>query len=408
MGLDVESESDALAMLPNHQAYAASIAAGNEQGVSFSLVKTIVQSGAVEQVQRGRYMAAVSLREAETLRGIIHMFPNNAIVEGAGAALALRINPHSGSGVPALLDASYRYEPARPFQASTARQCFRFLDSDSYYQERELNALLRAVQGNSCVEREAFFLDVRSCRRRQQTSTATTPISKLFTTPDQYHLLQYRATCMRIRELLRARNVFAMDAFRAFDTDRNGLIGCTELYSGLEWLGLHLAPSQVQDVVREMDKTHKGFVAFHEFRNALGISEGEEEKEQQSRSQGGDNNLPTTGQLLDLGGGGGAGADDDPFGFGLDSAVRGRRSSTGVSMFERIEIETKTIQEIHQLEGSGESSGGGGGATPGKSMVQVLKDVKFVTRKMASFQRIWNTKRTNARCDGECLWGSCL
>ena len=84
--------------------------------------------------------------------------------------------------------------------------------------------------------------------------------------------------------MLRARNVFAMDAFRAFDTDRNGLIGCTELYSGLEWLGLHLTPSQVQDVVREMDKTHKGFVAFHEFRNALGISEGKGEQQSQIKN----------------------------------------------------------------------------------------------------------------------------
>ena len=204
--------------------------------------------------------------------------------------------------------------------------------------------------------------------------------------------------------------MYAMDAFRAFDTDRNGLIGCTELYSGLEWLGLHLTPSQVQDVVREMDKTHKGFVAFHEFRNALGISEGEEEKaQQQSRMQGSDKNVPTSGQLLELGAGSGPGKvatgvdDDDPFGFGLNSDVRSGRSSTGVSMFERIEIETKTIQEIHQLDGSGQSGGESAAATPGKSMVQVLKDVKFVTRKMTSFQRIWNTKRTNARCDGECV-----
>ena len=199
--------------------------------------------------------------------------------------------------------------------------------------------------------------------------------------------------------MLRARNVFAMDAFRAFDTDRNGLIGCTELYSGLEWLGLHLTPSQVQDVVREMDKTHKGFVAFHEFRNALGISE-EEEKEQQSQIKN-DSAMPN-GQPVDLSGeyNEGMNVDHDPFGFGLGSTGSGVRSSTGASMFERIEIETETIKKIHQLDGSGD---GDEGSSSGKSMVQVLKDVKFVTRKMTSFQRIWNTKRTNARCDGEFL-----
>ena len=168
-------------------------------------------------------MSVVSLAEAETIRGIIHMYPASGgqhVVEGALSAVALRVHGVHGGGasgvnqVPALLDASYGYEPAKPFQALTARQCFRFVDSDSYYQQRELNALLRAVQNNTCDARETFFLDVRSCRRRQQSNTATTPISRLFTTPDQYHLLQYRASCMRIRELLRLKNVFAMDAFR--------------------------------------------------------------------------------------------------------------------------------------------------------------------------------------------------
>ena len=79
-------------MLPNRQAYEASIASGNELALVFHLSKLLLQSGAVEQVQRGRYVA-ISLREAETLRGIIHMFPKKAIGEGAGTALALRVNP---------------------------------------------------------------------------------------------------------------------------------------------------------------------------------------------------------------------------------------------------------------------------------------------------------------------------
>merc|ERR1711871_1286695 len=109
-----------------------------------------------------------------------------------------------------------------------------------------------------------------------------------------------------------------------------------------------------------------------------------------------------SGQLSDLSRDMNEGTDgiDDPFGLGLGSAVRDGRSSTAVSIFERIEIETKKIQEIHQLEGSADNKGG---ATSGKSMVQVLKDVKFVTRRMTSFQRIWNTKRTNARCDAS-VW----
>jgi hypothetical protein len=153
-------------------------------------------------------------------------------------------------------------------------------------------------------------------------------------------------------------------------------------------LGLHLAPAQIQDVVREMDKTGKGFVSFDEFRNALGISKDEEEKEaaalldqQQtalSRQQGGK-------------------LEDDPFGFGLSAidGTSGRQApSDSVVLFERIEIETKKIDEIAQI------SDIGGIASGTKNIVKVLKDVKFFTRKMTSFTRIWNTKKTKARCDG--------
>ena len=40
--------------------------------------------------------------------------------------------------------------------------------------------------------------------------------------------------------------MFVLDAFRAFDSDRDGLLSCSELYGGLDWLGLtDLVPEQV-------------------------------------------------------------------------------------------------------------------------------------------------------------------
>jgi len=76
--------------------------------------------------------------------------------------------------------------------------------------------------------------------------------------------------------------------------------------------------------------------------------------------------------------------------------------SDSVVMFERIEIETKHIDEIAQLSAGVASGTGGTGGTGGtKNIVKVLKDVKFYTRKMTSFTRVWNTKKTKARCDGE-------
>jgi hypothetical protein len=40
----------------------------------------------------------------------------------------------------------------------------------------------------------------------------------------RYHLLEYRALITRIRTLIRMKNMLLRDAFRAFDSDRNGLL----------------------------------------------------------------------------------------------------------------------------------------------------------------------------------------
>ena len=64
---------------------------------------------------------------------------------GGNAAVALRtVRPG------AVLDASAAWTPAKRFQQATSEQCWRFVDSDVYYRERELSVLLQ-------VRRVAFF-----------------------------------------------------------------------------------------------------------------------------------------------------------------------------------------------------------------------------------------------------------
>ena len=58
------------------------------------------------------------------------------------------------------------------------------------------------------------------------------------TLPDEFHLLGHRAIMHRVGTLLSEKGMLTMDAFRAFDTDRNGALGCSELYAGMCWLGL--------------------------------------------------------------------------------------------------------------------------------------------------------------------------
>ena len=98
-------------------------------------------------MQSGRYFVALSLNEAESLRGILHMAQTGPGLWPAGkTAVALR-SVHSTYGP---LDTSREYSqiaaaPAE-YQCMTAVQCFRFLDCQSHFKELELNLLLRAMQ----------------------------------------------------------------------------------------------------------------------------------------------------------------------------------------------------------------------------------------------------------------------
>jgi hypothetical protein len=52
----------------------------------------------------------------------------------------------------------------------------------------------------------------------------------------------------RIRALIKQRGLFVLDAFRAFNVSGTGSLTCTELYSGICWLGLDLSVPQIHDV----------------------------------------------------------------------------------------------------------------------------------------------------------------
>jgi hypothetical protein len=159
-----------------------------------------------------------------------------------------------------------------------------------------------------------------------------------------------------------------MDAFRVFDSDRNGLLGCSELYGGLEWLGLHLTPSQVHDIVRRFDKAGTGFITFGEFREALAdhhCADGED---------------PLLGQ-----GGGGAGGPSD-----------GRQS------FEGVVAAPKSIAELHEADAA-EAGGGGAGQGPGSIGAKVLSQIRFALARPDAVDGVWSSKGTRARERGS-VW----
>ena len=116
----------------------------------------------VAQMESGRHFVALTLTEAESLRAALHVAneaPPGWLKHGAG--LALRTTEM-------LLDESVGFRRPGSYQLDTARLCYQFMDCKMHFEESELNMLLRALQDSACPERQAFFDDVRICRRRPQ------------------------------------------------------------------------------------------------------------------------------------------------------------------------------------------------------------------------------------------------
>ena len=187
-----------------------------------------------------------------------------------------------------------------------------------------------------------------------------TRLARLFTTPDEYHLLSFRATVARIRSLLKAKGMNVLDAFRAFDFANNGQLSCSELYGGLDWLGLQVTPAQIYEIVRVLDKESTGTVSFDEFRAAFH-----------------DPADPLTDMDTSAAAGGAAATAGDDSAFVAPGTVP-----------------PKQIREINQEleEAKGEEEAAAREIPP-----SVLKNFKFKLQKVAGWKRVWTSRGTMAR-----------
>ena len=168
-------------------------------------------------LQSGRHFVVLSLVEAEALRGVMHM--KGGLDLPSTSMAALRILTSTGIvTTDAWTKDGALWNQGPGYQRAMATQCFRFLDSETEYPTKLLNVLMRAMQPNECEARKDFWMEVRSCRRRKQTNWQRAAVAKVFTTADEYKLLEHRATCARVSDLIIGKGMFVMDAFRAFDS----------------------------------------------------------------------------------------------------------------------------------------------------------------------------------------------
>lgn len=215
------------------------VADKNHDGtISFEELKNMVASGAYYKVQDGRYYGALSLVEAECMRAFMHNeVAPQVSMGGGGVGWAGDTSCRLLAGATAL-DSTIGFEKAGSYQSGVSRAVYKFIDSQVNFEAREVNDLIRALQGNDVEVRKRFFDEVRSNRRRKKQGVETSPVAKVFITPDEYHLLQHRVTMRRIRSALKEKGMFIKDFFDACDADRDGMLNQGELFGGMEYLGL--------------------------------------------------------------------------------------------------------------------------------------------------------------------------
>mmetsp|Transcript_31635 Transcript_31635/g.32121 ORF Transcript_31635/g.32121 Transcript_31635/m.32121 type:complete len:611 (+) Transcript_31635:444-2276(+) len=234
--------------------------------ITFEDLKRLLEQRLYHRTQAGRYYVAVSLFEAECMRAVMHQQSGMPLIPGRDCAVALRTDR-------TLLDSTFGYDQAKSFQDSTAKACFRFIDSSLNYQPREVSLLLRAIQENDLEKRYNYFVEIRSNRRRKQKDPSTSALSKIFITADEHHMLNYKIAVGRITAMLKARGMYPRDCFNAIDGDRDGLLNYDDLKRGLAWLGLPLDQVLLLGFMKELDKDRDGYINLDEFKVAVGFED---------------------------------------------------------------------------------------------------------------------------------------
>ena len=273
MGIDYISSSDVLR----------NVMSSNVQGgINLVAFKQIVQELVRRfKVQDGRYFVFLTLQEAEYLRCIIHSrdglssILNSEREKPLKTAVAMWIISNEEA---ILLDSTKNYVPCAPPQKLSMLNCARFVNSDMYFDSNSITVLLRNLEKNKLEEREGWWLDVRSCRRRKQVEVErTVPIYLVFHTATEFEFMEYRATISRIRLCLKDRGMLVFDAFRAFNSTNTGLISCSEMYGAMEYLGIKFVPDQIYSLVSKIAVSNTGLISYDDFKRVFRPSEEEME-----------------------------------------------------------------------------------------------------------------------------------
>eukprot|EP01061_Rhynchopus_euleeides_P007779 TRINITY_DN1682_c1_g1_i2.p1 TRINITY_DN1682_c1_g1~~TRINITY_DN1682_c1_g1_i2.p1 ORF type:complete len:3842 (+),score=1703.90 TRINITY_DN1682_c1_g1_i2:1018-11526(+) len=182
--------------------------------------------------------SVVSLAEAETLRWMLHT-AQPSVQHLTGMALStVHGSPVAGSAE-LLLPRDHPH-----------LLCTRFLNAEMYYSDSELRVLEETLRCATLPDRRAFFFEALRLRQRQRGMFTDTPVERLFTPAEEWHLIRTRGQIEYIGNALKvsaSKGVDVREAFSRHSTD--GAASPEQLYMLLQSLATGLSPGDVQNVV---------------------------------------------------------------------------------------------------------------------------------------------------------------
>ena len=203
--------------------------------------------------------------------------PEGAPEGSPDSACAIALHTVSPTGRGGIIEQSHGFvRAAAQYQEDIAHNCYRFLDSQTGFTEKERNYVIRSLQATPCAERADWFKLVSEGRRRAQGKWQSTAVSQIISTADVYELLELKALRFRLRQLIKAKGLFIKEAYRAFNTLGDGAMTCSELHSAAKWLGLALSVEQIHAVVTSIDSDGDGFLGLQDFKTGF-HEDGDEE-----------------------------------------------------------------------------------------------------------------------------------
>ncbi|RHY98210.1 hypothetical protein DYB35_004616 [Aphanomyces astaci] len=205
------------------------------------------QDPMITSVATEGYVVALSLAEGETIRRMLHC--------AHPVFTSSRVQLHMSDG--ALVESSHRAGPSLA-HLPEALQSFRFFNNEMYYTPEQVAALLSGLTSVPLHWRHDFFQSTLRLRRRERQLWGDTPLAKVFTKEDEWHLLSARAKMEQFQRGIKAKKISLVTAWHRFDVNNHGRLSYDELLRCFESFQLGFSPGDLNEIIGLMEGQQDG------------------------------------------------------------------------------------------------------------------------------------------------------